>query len=252
MISDSDRSVDARPVPADPPLVHVPGDGYGHTASPESAATRRATDRHPSAVRRAEITNAALGLFARKGYHGTSVKDIASALGIQAPSLYNHVASKQEILDEVMFKTMDTLLHDFDAAVASTDDVVEQVRRATEAHVRYHARYPREAHVGNREIASLKEPSQTRIRELRRAYAHRWQTLVEDGVRQRRFFVASARLASYAILEMGVGVALWFRPDGDLTESEVATLYGAMALSLLSATSAADGAPLDGSADRRT
>jgi AcrR family transcriptional regulator len=192
--------------------------------------------RRPSVVRRAEIVDAALYLFANKGYHGTSVKEIAGALGIRAPSLYNHVTSKQEILEEVMFKTMQTLLDDFDEAVARSESVVERIWFATETHVRYHARYPRESHVGNREIATLEEPSQSRIRALRRTYAHNWQTLIESGVTGGELSVANPRLASYAILEMGVGVSLWFRPDGELTEAEVAATYADMAVKLVSGT----------------
>jgi hypothetical protein len=71
---------------------------------------------------------------------------------------------------------------------------------------------------------------------MRRTYAHNWQELVERGVARGEFTVSNARLASYAILEMGVGVALWFRPDGELSETEVAETYADMAIRLLSGT----------------
>jgi AcrR family transcriptional regulator len=197
--------------------------------------SRRPTERHSSAVRRAEIIDAALTVFMQKGYHGTTVKDIANVLAIKAPSLYNHVKSKQEILQDIMFNTMDALNSGFDVAIASTEDLVEQLRRATEFHVSYHARYRREAHVGNREIASLDPAAQSLIRGLRRTYEHKWRELVERGVAGGQFVASSPRLASYAILEMGVGVALWFRPDGELNEAAVVQTYGEMALRLLSA-----------------
>jgi AcrR family transcriptional regulator len=180
-----------------------------------------------------DIRDAALTLFAERGYQGTSMKDIATALGMRAPSLYNHLESKQELLREVMLATMETLLDDHHAAVATTSDVAEQLRRAMEAHLRYHARYPREVRVGNAEIASLEEPFRTRVRELRREYAKEWQALIERGVECGRFETPSPQLAAYAMLEMGIGVSLWFRENGRLSESQVAYYYGDMALRLV-------------------
>ena len=49
-----------------------------------------------------KITEEALTLFAEKGYKGTSVKNIADAVGIQDASLYNHFRSKQEIFDSIV------------------------------------------------------------------------------------------------------------------------------------------------------
>src|SRR5262245_6526917 len=77
-----------------------------------------------------DIVDAALTLFAEQGYLGTSMKDIAAALGLRAPSLYNHVDSKQDLLREIMYRSANELLSSHRAAVATTGDVVEQLRRA--------------------------------------------------------------------------------------------------------------------------
>src|ERR687886_478685 len=53
------------------------------------------------ATRREELTRIAARLFAAKGYQGTSLADLASALGVQKPSLYHHIASKEDLLWEV-------------------------------------------------------------------------------------------------------------------------------------------------------
>ena len=74
-------------------------------------------------------------------------------------------------LAEIMTDTMRRLIEGSREAVASSDDVREQLRRAVEAHVRYHARHPLEAFVGNREINSLEQPEQHRV--LRRLLRRR-------------------------------------------------------------------------------
>src|ERR687887_363669 len=53
-------------------------------------------------ARRTELTRQAARLFAEKGYHGTSIGEIAEALGVQKGSLYAHIQSKQDLLYETM------------------------------------------------------------------------------------------------------------------------------------------------------
>jgi len=106
-----------------------------------------------------------------------------------------------------------------------------------ESHVRYHCRHQRATVVGNREIANLEEPSRSLVISQRDAFERTFRAVIERGAAEGRFAVGSARLASYAILEMGIGVATWFREDGELSESQVAYEYGEMALRILRANS---------------
>lgn len=181
------------------------------------------------------IRAAALELFTRRGYQATTMADIGAAVGVRGPSLYKHVSSKQALLAQIMIGTMDALLAAHRTAVAGTEDPAERLRRATEAHVRYHARHRLEAFVGNREIRSLEEPHSTAVLDRRAAYEKAFRELVEAGVAAGRFHVASARLASYAILDLGMGVAVWYREDGELTEDQIVYQYGDFALLLVGA-----------------
>src|SRR2546421_2415440 len=87
------------------------------------------------ATRRAELTRQAARLFAKKGYHGTSMGDLAEAMGVQKGSLYAHTGSKQELLYATMREGADA----FHAALdAVPDDVVpsEKIRLALRGHLR--------------------------------------------------------------------------------------------------------------------
>ena len=64
--------------------------------------SRRPASRDPDRPARAAIVDVAAQLFGEKGYHGTSVRDISSEVGILAGSLYSHIASKQELLAEIL------------------------------------------------------------------------------------------------------------------------------------------------------
>ncbi|GAA1265555.1 MULTISPECIES: TetR/AcrR family transcriptional regulator [Streptomyces] len=187
----------------------------------------------PAADRRSGIREAALRLFATQSYRSTTMTDIGAVVGMRGPSLYKHVASKHELLAEIMIGTMEQLIADNTAAVAGTDDVREQLRRSVEAHIRYHARHRLEAFVGNREIGSLEQPDQDRVLARRSDYERRFRELIERGMAERAFGVQSARIASYSILDMGIGVASWFREGGEFTVDQLAYQYGDIALRIV-------------------
>lgn len=180
-----------------------------------------------------DVREAALALFAERGYWGTSMKDIGEALGMRAPSLYNHVVSKQGLLREIVFSTMERALADQREALGGEGDVALRLRRATEAHVRQVARYRREVIVTNREFLSLEEPDRTRLSALRAEFERRLRETIERGVAEGRFDARSPRLAAFAILGMTNEVPTWYREDGSLSEDEIARRYADLALRLV-------------------
>lgn len=179
------------------------------------------------------IRAAALSLFAERGYRATTMADIGAALGIRGPSLYRHVQSKQVLLSEIMLATMHTLIADQEAALAAGGDVVVQVRRMVEAHVRFHAGHREQAFVGNRELDHLDPGPRAEVLALRERYEHALRATIERGCTLGRFHVVEPRLASYAILDMGIGLAVWFRDDGPHSVDQVAYTYAEHATRLL-------------------
>jgi AcrR family transcriptional regulator len=187
--------------------------------------------------RSGDIRGAALELFTTRGYEATTMADIGEAVGMRGPSLYKHVQSKQDLLVRIMVATMEDLLAAHHAAISTTQDPVERLRRATEAHVRYHARHRFEAFVGNREIRSLVEPHRGQVLKLRDEYEACFRRLVQAGVDAGVFTVTSVRLASYAILDLGMGVSAWYRESGEYSEDTLVWHYGEFALGLVGSTS---------------
>jgi AcrR family transcriptional regulator len=181
------------------------------------------------------VLDAARLLFADRGYHGTSMKDIAEALGVRAPSLYNHVASKQEILYAIMDKAMDRALAAQEEALDGVEDVSEQLRRATESLVLDFLRYPAEVTVCNTEVRSLDPGYRLAIVAKRDRYAAQVRRIIEQGCRSGRFRTRTPQIAAYAVLEMGNSAKSWFRAAGRFTDTYVASEYGEFALRLVGA-----------------
>ena len=183
-----------------------------------------------TATTRGTVLDAACVLFAAHGYRGTSMKDIAAELGVRAPSLYNHVASKQDILYAIMDTAMDRAIAALEETLAGIDDVAEQLRRATESLVLDFLRFPAEVTVCNNEVRSLDPGNRLAIVAKRDRYAARVRRIIEQGCRAGRFRTRTPQIAAFAVLEMGNGAKSWFKPSGRYPDSFVAGEYGEFAL----------------------
>jgi AcrR family transcriptional regulator len=201
-------------------------------------------------VSRDSLLEAACLLFAEHGYEATSMKDIAAALGVRAPSLYNHVAAKQDILLAIMDKAMDRAIDALAAALDGVTDVADRLRAATESLVLDFLRNPAEVTVCNTEVRSLEPGNRAAIVAKRDYYAAQVRQVIDEGCQDGRFRVRSPRLAAFAVLEMGNGAKSWFRPGGGNTDVEVAREYGEFALRIVGCPSAQAGNPGQDSVDK--
>lgn len=208
----------------------------------ESAYNYRSTTGPPRKEGRSrEVWEVALTLFAERGYRGTTTRDIAQELGIQAPSLYHHMRSKQEILRDVMFGTMERGFAAQRAALEGIDDVSEQLRRMAEAHARLIIRCRREVLVTHREIPSLAEHDRAAIVGKQKEYVRGFRDVIERGCASGRFSVESPRVASTAVLEMLNGLERWYRETGQYSEDDVVCQYGDFALRIVGEGHSRDG-----------
>lgn len=186
-------------------------------------------------VTRAEVRDAALTLFAERGYLGTSLKQVAEVLGLRTPSLYNHIESKSALLSEFVLTTLDNVIDDFNKAMAKSDGHVAKLRAATEVYALHHATHRREALIVNQDTTHLDEPDRSVAQDIRRRHERAFRQIIIDGRREGVFSVESPKLASFAILEMCVSIARWFRDDGEMGPEDVARQYGDYALEIVGA-----------------
>jgi AcrR family transcriptional regulator len=131
-------------------------------------------------TRRRELTREAARLFAQKGYHGTSIGDIAEAMGVQKGSLYAHIASKEDLLYETMREGADA----FHAALDAIPDelpAVEKIRLALRGHLRVVAEQLDVATVFVQEWRYLEGERRDEIVAERRRYEERIRDLFREG-----------------------------------------------------------------------
>jgi AcrR family transcriptional regulator len=175
----------------------------------------------------------AVVLFSTMGFEGTSMRQIASAVGIQPASLYNHYRSKEEILWEIVQRSLDTILMGQERAFASEASTVERLGAFVRMHIRFHAEENASARVVNSNLGSLSKRHYALTIKKRAIYEHRFRELLRSGVTEGLFAITNPKITSYAILEMGMGVATWFSDEGELTADGLLPLYEELALRMV-------------------
>ena len=131
-------------------------------------------------TRRNELTRQAARLFAEKGYHGTSIGDLAKSMGVQKGSLYAHISSKQDLLYE-------TMLQGARAFHAGLDEIpeelpaTEKIRLALRSHLRVVADQLDVATVFVQEWRYLEGERRDEIVAERRRYEDRFRGLFREG-----------------------------------------------------------------------
>jgi AcrR family transcriptional regulator len=205
---------------------------------------------HSSRVK--QIREAALELWASQGYHATSIKEIASVVGIRDSSLYSHLTSKEQLLNEILTDHFRALIAAHEEAVAGVTDPSQRLWRATNAHVMYNLTFTRQAILGNSEIRSLNAESRQRIMQLWKDYERRFRSIIDAGRTAGVFDTEVSGIAALAILTMGRDAAFWYRSDGPLGRESIASHYADMALRAVGASSVKGStAGQDGETDQR-
>jgi AcrR family transcriptional regulator len=212
--------------------------------SPIATATRRlaATDTMPlpeavpSGSRRL-ILETALRLFAERGYSGTSIRDIATACGLQGPTLYSHYPSKEHVLAEILRIAHDEHLRRLRAALLDCQpDPRRQVAAYVGAHVGFHTDFPMLAVVGNTELHMLSPGLAAPIFQVRKQSEQTLIDIVQRGLDRGLFKVPHPWLSVAAIGGMGLRVAFWFSPEAGIPAAQVASSYAEFALRILGVT----------------
>ena len=131
-------------------------------------------------ARRSQLTREAARLFAEKGYHGTSIGDLAKAMGVQKGSLYAHISSKQDLL----YETMRDGAEAFHAVLDEIPDrlpATEKIRLALRGHLLVVAEQLDVATVFVREWRYLEGTRHDEILAERRRYEERIRALFREG-----------------------------------------------------------------------
>jgi AcrR family transcriptional regulator len=169
-------------------------------------------------ARRNELTREAARLFAQKGYHGTSIGEIAQALGVQKGSLYAHIQSKQDLLYETMVEGAGAFHAGLDA-IPEELPATEKIRLALRSHLRVVADQLDVATVFVQEWRYLEGERREEIVAERRRYEERIRALFREG-RELGELRSDLDDATAALLALSAAnwAYTWLQPGRDTDE----------------------------------
>lgn len=164
---------------------------------------------------------AATGLFAAKGFNGTSISDLADELGLTTASLYYHMSGKQDLLFRVLDRVMTNLLSQLEQIVAEDVGPREKLHLAVENHLRFVLTNQQEVAVFLRERRFLEplyaDEYQTRVDRYDALFAG----LVERAITAGVVPGGDPALLRFSILGMINWIVEWYDPAGRLSQEQI-------------------------------
>jgi AcrR family transcriptional regulator len=184
--------------------------------------------------RRQQIDDVASALFRDRGYAATGVRDIAHALHIQGPSLYAHVASKEDVLWSIVTRAADRFNAEVGPLAASHAPPSTKLREMIRAHVDVVTAAQRDSAVFLHEWRFLSPDRRAQIATRRDAYEALFRQAIGEGIAAGAFEPVDPRLTAMAVLSALNGIATWYSPDGALTPAQIADQHADLFLRSLS------------------
>ena len=159
------------------------------------------------------ILRTAAAIFAEKGYHQASIRDIARATGVSLSGLYYYFNSKEELLFLIQDHAFGTLLNNLERLVADEPDPQRRLRLLMENHLRYFIANTSEMKVLSHEGESLTGDFRRRVNAKKRRLTELAMEILgelrpDGGV--------DLRVATFALFGMMNWLYNWHRPEVDV------------------------------------
>lgn len=157
------------------------------------------------------IIQSAASLFKEKGYTATSMRDIAETIGVEAPSLYNHIESKREILNEICFRVARLYTVHLKEVEAGTQEILNKIENIIRFHISMMIEEYQNVYISDHEWKHLHEPFLTDFKNQRRNYRSRLAVLLQKGIDKNELSPINPHVAVLTILSAIGGIESWQR-----------------------------------------
>lgn len=201
-------------------------------AAPEAG---RESWRSFSEVSMGPVLDGATRAFVRKGFHATTMREVAAESGLSVAGVYHHHDSKEHILVTLLDRTMAEIAWRLEAARSEGVDAVDALARMVESLALFHAVRSDLAFLGASEMRALPDPDRERIARLRSDVQHALERQALLCLDAGELEVDDPSTALRAVATMCTSLPSWFRPGGHLDAETVARRYADYALALLGA-----------------
>jgi AcrR family transcriptional regulator len=181
------------------------------------------------------IREAAVVMFSKYGYHAVTLRKMAEQIGIQAGSLYNHIANKEELLFELLSGIMTDLIESYEEKARGIEDSAKLLDIFIDNHIAFHTSRKAEVFIGNMELRNLSPENYARMVVLRDRYQSVLTDIIHAGANDGAFSVRNERMTVFAIFGMLNAVANWFDAEGAMSTDELSEYYRELVWKLVQA-----------------
>jgi AcrR family transcriptional regulator len=171
--------------------------------------------------KKAVIVQHAAMLFKSKSYSASSMRDLAERVGVEAPSLYNHIGSKSELLQAICFKVGNTFIEQIEQITNSEYSIVHKIETIIRFHISMMAENFDEIYVANHEWKHLKEPYLSDFLNIRRNYEKSLVQLITTGIENKELQPINPYVAVLTILSAVRGLEFWQRNKKNISKQEL-------------------------------
>ncbi len=162
------------------------------------------------------IVKKAAGLFRQKGFKATSMRELAEKVGVEAPSLYNHIGGKSELLQLICFQVANEFTLHLQQLEETPQTVVKKLDQLIRFHIKMMLQSYDELYVANHEWKHLEDPYLSNFLSQRKLYESRMVQLVKEGVKQKELKNIHPYVAVLTILSAVRGLEFWQRHKKDI------------------------------------
>ncbi len=166
-----------------------------------------------------EVYRVAADLIVEKGFGGTSIGDIAKAVGMTKAGLYHHISSKQDMLYQIMQHAMDELERWVIAPTRLMEDPEERLREMIRLHIRGAIEHGVAFTILMSEVSHLESAQRKNIVQRKKAYHALARQALQELADQGRLRDLDVKIATMHIMNTLVGIARWF-PDDVTSDQE--------------------------------
>jgi AcrR family transcriptional regulator len=178
-------------------------------------------------TRKEEIINTAARLFKEKGYSAVTMRDLATAMGIKAASLYNHISSKQEILQEIIISLAEDFTNGMERINTSNNSSIKKLREIITLHISITSQNTYGMASLNNDWMHLEEQLPYYL-ELRNNYENEFRNILLEGINKNEIVKADVEVMLFSILSTLRSLYLWIPKKEDLDLEELSNKLGAI------------------------
>ncbi|MEL6674673.1 MAG: TetR/AcrR family transcriptional regulator [Bacteroidota bacterium] len=153
-----------------------------------------------------------IDLFLEKGFNGTAMQDIANQLGLQAPTLYNYVKSKQGLLQELLFEMVEKFEKGMADIVESSYTPLEKLKAIIAMNVRLTAQHPHQVGLLVNEWKHLESPHLEVFQESRTHYESMFAAVIRQGMETGELRQMDLDFMTHSVLSSIRWLFQWYRP----------------------------------------